>query len=288
MRAAVYHGTRDVRIEDLPTPTPGPARCCCRCCAAGMCGTDATRVEERAQDVPGRPPAPGDRAQRADGPRARVRRRGRRAGRGRPVRRSATLVASAAPGCPAVRASAAGRAAPTCAERYYTLGLNTAGGMAELVAVPETTLRAGARRRCRWTAPGWPSRWRWACTPPGDPGRADGDRVVLIGAGAIGTFVLAGLPVAGRRRHHRRSTSPGRGWSARSGSAPPARSRRARTSSRGSPRPWWQPGADVVDRGQRRTGPAGRRHRRWCDRAAPILQVGLPGRTARRWTCTRW
>ena len=30
MRAAVFHGAHDIRIEDVAAPdSPGPARCCC-------------------------------------------------------------------------------------------------------------------------------------------------------------------------------------------------------------------------------------------------------------------
>jgi (R,R)-butanediol dehydrogenase/meso-butanediol dehydrogenase/diacetyl reductase len=75
---------------------------------------------------------------------------------------------------------------------YYTLGLNTAGGMAELVAVPETTLvpvpdglGPDAAGLAQPLAVGLHAARR--------AGARDGDRVVLIGAGAIGTFVLTGL-----------------------------------------------------------------------------------------------
>ena len=40
MRAAVYHGIGDIRIEDLPLPNPGPGEALLRVGAAGICGTD--------------------------------------------------------------------------------------------------------------------------------------------------------------------------------------------------------------------------------------------------------
>ena len=42
MRAAVYHGARDVRVERLPRPRPGPGEVLLRVLRSGMCGTDAT------------------------------------------------------------------------------------------------------------------------------------------------------------------------------------------------------------------------------------------------------
>ena len=76
--------------------------------------------------------------------------------------------------------------------RYYTLGLNTAGGMAELVAVPESTLvpvpgglPLDAAGLAQPMAVGLHAARRSGVRP--------GDRVVLIGAGAIGTFLLTAL-----------------------------------------------------------------------------------------------
>jgi (R,R)-butanediol dehydrogenase/meso-butanediol dehydrogenase/diacetyl reductase len=41
MRAAVYHGRRDVRVETVPVPDPGPGEVLVEVLAAGICGTDA-------------------------------------------------------------------------------------------------------------------------------------------------------------------------------------------------------------------------------------------------------
>ena len=41
MRAAVYHGPRDIRIEDLPVPIPGPGDLLLEVRSVGICGTDA-------------------------------------------------------------------------------------------------------------------------------------------------------------------------------------------------------------------------------------------------------
>jgi (R,R)-butanediol dehydrogenase/meso-butanediol dehydrogenase/diacetyl reductase len=41
MKAAVYHDTQDLRIEDVPTPRPGPGELLVKVAAVGICGTDA-------------------------------------------------------------------------------------------------------------------------------------------------------------------------------------------------------------------------------------------------------
>jgi (R,R)-butanediol dehydrogenase/meso-butanediol dehydrogenase/diacetyl reductase len=40
MRAAVYHGPRDIRIEDVPEPTPGPGDLLIEVSRNGICGSD--------------------------------------------------------------------------------------------------------------------------------------------------------------------------------------------------------------------------------------------------------
>jgi (R,R)-butanediol dehydrogenase / meso-butanediol dehydrogenase / diacetyl reductase len=41
VKAAVYHGQRDLRIEDVPVPRPGPGELLVKVSAVGICGTDA-------------------------------------------------------------------------------------------------------------------------------------------------------------------------------------------------------------------------------------------------------
>ena len=42
MRAAVYHGARDIRIEEIPRPHPERDELLLRVHANGICGTDAS------------------------------------------------------------------------------------------------------------------------------------------------------------------------------------------------------------------------------------------------------
>src|SRR4051794_1218762 len=75
---------------------------------------------------------------------------------------------------------------------YYTLGLNAAGGLAEFVAVPESTL-VPVPEGLSPDAAGLAQPLAVGLHAARRSGARDGDHVVLIGAGAIGTFVLAGL-----------------------------------------------------------------------------------------------
>lgn len=190
MVAAVYYGPGDVRIEHVDLPVRKPGEALLKVVRSGMCGTDATEWRTGPLTFP--------------------------VNRVHPVTaHSGPMIighefigeiVETDPGTGFVAgdlvASGAGVWCGECArcregrtnlcERYYTLGLNIAGGMAEYVSCPLGNLvriPAGmpldvaglaqplavglhAARRARVSS---------------------GDRVVLIGAGAIGTFILAGL-----------------------------------------------------------------------------------------------
>lgn len=40
MRAARYYGRRDIRVEDVPIPKPGPKQCLIEIAWSGICGSD--------------------------------------------------------------------------------------------------------------------------------------------------------------------------------------------------------------------------------------------------------
>lgn len=179
MAAAVYHGRGDVRIEQRAVPAPGDGEVLVRVLRTGMCGTDATEWRAGPILFPSTPHILGHEF-------------------------VGEVVQSDVDRFPvgSIVASGAGVSCGECARcregrtnlclNYYTLGLNAPGGMADFVAVPASTLvpvpagldldRAGLAQPL---AVGLHAARR--------AGVRDGDRVVLIGAGAIGTFVLAGL-----------------------------------------------------------------------------------------------
>ena len=47
MRAAVFHGVHDLRVEDVPCPRPKPGEAVIRITATTICGTDVHIVKRR-------------------------------------------------------------------------------------------------------------------------------------------------------------------------------------------------------------------------------------------------
>jgi len=190
MRASVYHGAHDVRVEDVPEPVRRPGEAMLRVLRSGVCGTDATEWSSGPKTFPVNRVHPvtahsgpmilghefvGEVVEAADGGR---------------YRQGDVVASGAGVSCGECVRCREGRT--NLCDVYYTLGLNTGGGMAEYVSVPERVLtpvpaemsldRAGLAQPM---AVGLHAARR--------AGASDGDRVVLIGAGAIGSFVLAGL-----------------------------------------------------------------------------------------------
>ncbi len=195
MRAAVYHGARDIRIEDVPRPRPAPGEVLVRVHANGICGTDASEYAG-AQMYP-------------------VQQRHKLTGHEGPIipghefagsieeigddvegfREGEAAVTGAALWCGECPQCKAGRTS-ICA-LYATVGLHRDGGLAEFVRVPAhivyraepfglhgdlavlTQPMAIAVHALRRGAP-----------------RPDG-HVLVIGAGGIGAFLIFALARAG-------------------------------------------------------------------------------------------
>ena len=175
MRAAVYHGTRDIRIEEIGVPEPGSGELLLEVHAAGICGTDAAEWDHGPMMFPvsephrwsghGGPMVPGHEFG------------GRVVDRGPGVEGfpDGTLVASGA----GVSCGSCGpcRAVITnFCERYFTVGLQRHGRW------PGTWL---FRPAFAWTWASWDSamigqRWfspcRSPCTPSGRAGRVPATR----------------------------------------------------------------------------------------------------------------
>jgi (R,R)-butanediol dehydrogenase / meso-butanediol dehydrogenase / diacetyl reductase len=190
MRAAVYHGAHDVRIEDLPIPRPGVGEVLLRVLRSGMCGTDATewKVGPKTFPVTRRHPVTGHEGPLVLGHEFVGEVVDRGEGTGLPV--GALAASGAGVSCGHCDRCRQGRS--NLCRSYYTLGLNTDGGMAEFVAVPESTL-VPVPRGLSLDAAGLAQPLAVGLHAARRSGARDGDRVVLIGAGAIGTFVLTGL-----------------------------------------------------------------------------------------------
>jgi (R,R)-butanediol dehydrogenase / meso-butanediol dehydrogenase / diacetyl reductase len=190
MRAARFYGDHDVRIEDVEVPAPRSGEVLLRVLRSGICGTDATEWKAgpkmfpvaTAHPVTGHlgPMVPGHEfvGEIVD------------AGDTTGFAVGAIVASGAGVSCGECDRCTEGRT-NLCA-RYWTLGLSTDGGLAEYVAAPVSTLVAvpdgldlDIAALAQPLAVGLHAARR--------SGVVDGDRVVIIGAGAIGTFTLAGL-----------------------------------------------------------------------------------------------
>lgn len=190
MRAAVYHGAHDIRIKDLPDPVAGDGEVLLRVRRSGICGTDATEWSKGPLVFPVDRPHP---ITGHCGPMIIGHEFVAEIEHARPGGRFRTgdLVACGAGvwcgGCDRCRE---GRT--NLCRRYYTIGLDTAGGMAELVVAPEQTL-ARVPDEMGLDAAGLAQPMAVGLHAARRAGVRNGDKVVLIGGGAIGSFVLTAL-----------------------------------------------------------------------------------------------
>ncbi|MEY3909020.1 MAG: hypothetical protein RLZZ90_927 [Actinomycetota bacterium] len=191
MKAAVYHSSGDVRIEEREIPTPLEGEVLLKVLRSGMCGTDASEYKS----------GPKIFATKARHPNS---------GHIGPMILGHEFIGEIVGQTPVdsgfragdVVASGAGISCGKCkrckelrtnlCEKYVTLGLNRDGGMAEYVAVPTSTL-VKVPTGLSLDAAGIAQPLAVGLHAARRSGVRNGDKVLLIGSGAIGTFVLAGL-----------------------------------------------------------------------------------------------
>jgi (R,R)-butanediol dehydrogenase/meso-butanediol dehydrogenase/diacetyl reductase len=190
MRAAVYHGRRDVRVEDRPVPAAGEGQVLVRVARSGICGTDAGEYLHGPAMFP-------------------VARRHPNSGHLGPMVMGHEFcgeVVATGPGAEALAgrrvASGAGVSCGTCAwcasgrtnlcARYWTVGLNADGGLAHYVSVPASTC-VQVPEDCGHDAAGLAQPLAVGLHAGRRAGIRPADTVVLVGAGAIGSFILCGL-----------------------------------------------------------------------------------------------
>lgn len=185
----MYYGAGDVRLEEVPVPAAKPGEVLLRVTRSGVCGTDASEWKAGPKIFP-------------------VERTHPHSGHRGPLILGHEFIGEVVASEDArfvVGQRVASGAGISCGEcsrcregrtnlcsRYRTYGLNVDGGMAEYAAVSADTLEEipdelgdDAAGLAQPLAVGLHAARRADVRP--------GDRVVLIGAGAIGTFVLAGL-----------------------------------------------------------------------------------------------
>jgi len=191
MKAAVYHASGDVRIEERDVPTPVTGEVLLKVLRSGMCGTDASEYKSGPKIFATQTKHPVS-------------------GHNGPIIlghefigeivgsfddaagfKTGDIVASGA-GISCGKCKRCKEMRTNLCEKYVTLGLNRDGGMAEFVAVPTSTL-VKVPAGLGLDAAGIAQPLAVGLHAARRAGVRDGDKVLLIGAGAIGTFVLAGL-----------------------------------------------------------------------------------------------
>ena len=190
MRAAVLYAPHDLRVEDRPEPECRPGEVLIEVAYNGLCGTDATEYTKGPLMVPLTVAHAGS-------------------GHVGPTILGHEFIGTVVDAGPDDRswigrrvASGAGVWCGTCdwcrrgrtnlCARYYTLGLSTHGGLAEFVAAPASTLRA-IPEGCADLDAALAQPLAVGLHAVSGPGMRPGDTVAILGAGAIGSFVLAGL-----------------------------------------------------------------------------------------------
>jgi (R,R)-butanediol dehydrogenase/meso-butanediol dehydrogenase/diacetyl reductase len=190
MRAAVLYASGDVRIEERPVPACEPGVVLLAVTYNGLCGTDVTEYTKGPMMVPllARHPGSGHVGPTTLGHEfvGEVVEAGPGAERwlGRRVASGAGVSCGACGQCR--------RGRTNLCDRYYTLGLSTHGGLADFVAVPAATLRE-IPDSCADLDAALAQPLAVGLHAVGRSGVGQGDTVVLLGAGAIGSFILAGL-----------------------------------------------------------------------------------------------
>ncbi len=180
MRAAVFHGARDVRIENVPDPAaPAPGEVVLEVTRAAICGTDASEWDHGpvlclpgvvlGHEFVGRVVQLGD-----DVTALRV---GDRAVSG------AGISCGRCPWCLRGRTN-------LCAE-YRTLGLQVDGGLAEYVTSPAAICRV-VPDTCDDDAAAMAQPLAVALHALSRVAQGPDDAVAIIGTGGIGSFIVAG------------------------------------------------------------------------------------------------
>ncbi|HKJ56208.1 MAG TPA: alcohol dehydrogenase catalytic domain-containing protein [Nitriliruptoraceae bacterium] len=190
MKAGVLHGTRDLRVEEVADPTPGPGDVLVAVAYNGLCGTDTSEYGRGQKMVPlaARHPGSGHVGPTILGHEF----VGEVVDAGQDARHlvGQRIACGAGVSCGWCTWCQAGRT--NLCEAYYTLGLSTHGGLAELVVAPAATcVRVPDDCSDDNAVLAQPLAVGLHAVRRAKP--APGSTVVLLGAGAIGSFVCVGL-----------------------------------------------------------------------------------------------
>jgi (R,R)-butanediol dehydrogenase/meso-butanediol dehydrogenase/diacetyl reductase len=196
MPAAVYYGTRDIRVEERATPVPAAGEMLLRVATVGVCGTDSSEWDHGPTQIPvsTRHPASGHLGPMAIGHEF----SGTVVGVGKGVdaswlgQRVASCGAAPCGSCPACL-----RGESNLCARYAGVGLHREGALAGYVATPVASAVSieGLGISLDEAA---------LCQPMGiavhnvrRAGDVEGQLVIVLGVGAIGAFLVFALKAAG-------------------------------------------------------------------------------------------
>ena len=198
MKAAVYHGRRDIRIETVPDPVSGPGEVLLEVRSCGVCGTDAAEYElgPRMLPVTERHPASGHVGPIIPGHEF----AGRVVEVGPDVegiREGDWVVTGAGVWCGECARCRAGR--PNLCLRYWTLGLQRDGGLAEYCAVPAVTCVRAEPYGISGDVLGLAQPLAIAVHSMRQGRSRAGETAIVIGVGGIGAFLVHALVTTGLR-----------------------------------------------------------------------------------------
>jgi (R,R)-butanediol dehydrogenase / meso-butanediol dehydrogenase / diacetyl reductase len=185
VKAAVYHGPHDIRIESVPDPSePGAGEVVLEIVRAAICGTDSAEWDHGpllarppvvlGHEFVGKVVAVGDRVQG--------------------LTFGDRVVSGAGVSCGECEWCRAGRT-NLCA-RYYTLGFHVNGGLAEFVTTPAAICRR-VPETASHDAAAMAQPLAVALHAVRRSGVSEGQACAVIGVGGIGAFIIAGAAARG-------------------------------------------------------------------------------------------
>ncbi len=189
MKAAVYYGAHDVRVETVPVPSPGPDDILLQVCAVGICGTDAHEVHSGPHMFPINSPHP---VSQHSGPMIMGHEiAGRVVAAGKNVKgfsEGELVVTGAGVSCGQCIQCQRGRT--SLCEKYWTIGLQRNGGLAEFVTSPADICFSADSYGLSEDLAGISQPMSIAVHAATRARLTNQDEVVILGAGGIGAFLV--------------------------------------------------------------------------------------------------
>lgn len=196
MRAAVYHGRGDIRVEEIPVPVAAPGELLLRVGAVGVCGTDAGEWDHGPVQIPldEAHPASGWRGPMAIGHEF-----------------SGTVVAvgdgvdpvwlgrrvASCGAAPCGECAACTRGESNLCRRYAAVGLHRPGALAGFVSTPEASCVSIEGLGITLEEAALAQPMGIAVHNVRRAGDVERQLVLVLGAGAIGAFLIVALKAAG-------------------------------------------------------------------------------------------